>query len=73
MPVALDTEDRAVLASLEAPAIEASGTTFGSLAIGSRYPLNQFQHSPAAGVPQAGTESARCFHWQAPACRLEIH
>src|ERR1039458_7202369 len=44
-----------------------SGATSVSLAMGSRYALNQFQHAPASGSP--GHFGGSAFHLHAPRCR----
>ena len=49
-----------------------SSYTFGSFAIGSRYPLNQLQQAPAGGVPQGGTDDAGCVQVHAPACLSDM-
>lgn len=51
-----DTVPAAVVAAV----CTGSATMGESLAMGSRYPLNQFQHAPAGGVPHGGTLDAGC-------------
>ena len=57
----LNAEAAVVAVVLAVDPVEPDGVyTFGSFWMGSRYPLNQFQHAPAVGVPHGGTLAAGC-------------